>query len=127
MKEVRIVLMREMYGDYDDPNFVLLEGISDWEQISDEDYCLLKQNWAALCHHMDMYNTRIILLEKDAVPVRKRIDSIKNWIEQERARKQRETELKQEKARQRALKKLATDAEHERKLLEELKKKYPDN
>ena len=126
MKEVRIVLVHDAYTDYGDTNAVLQEGISDWETISDEDHKLLQQNWHRLTQHMNYSHARPVLLEKDAHPVRKRIDSIKGWIAEERAREEREAQLKRDKAQARVLKKLAADAASEKRLLEELKKKYPD-
>ena len=126
MKEVKIVLVHDAYTDYDDSKGIIQEGVSDWEQISDEDYKLLQQNWWKLCEHMNVHNARLVLLEKDSVPVKRRIDSIKGWITEERQRQEREAQIKREKAQARALKKLAANAEAERKLLEELKKKYPD-
>jgi hypothetical protein len=126
MKQVRIVLVHDTYTDYGDTNAILQEGISDWESISDEDHKLLRQNWHKLIHHMNYSHARPVLLEKDDHPVHKRIDSIKGWIAEERAREEREAQLKRDKAQARALKKLAADAEAERKLLVELKKKYPD-
>jgi hypothetical protein len=126
MKEVKIVLVHDTYTDYDDSKGIMQEGVSDWEQISDEDYRLLQQNWFKLCQHMNVHNARLVLLEKDSVPVKMRIDSIRSWIEEERMRQEREAQLKREKAQARALKKLAADAESERKLLVELRKKYPD-
>lgn len=126
MKEVKIVLVHDAYTDYDDSKGIIQEGVSDWESISDEDYKLLQQNWWKLCDHMNVHNARLVLLEKDSVPVKRRIDSIKGWITEERQRQEREAQIKREKAQARALKKLAADAAAERKLLEELKKKYPD-
>jgi hypothetical protein len=126
MKEVRIVLVHDAYTDYDDSKGIIQEGVSDWESISDEDHKLLQQNWWKLCDHMNVHNARLVLLEKDSVPVKRRIDSIKGWITEERQRQEREAQIKREKAQARALKKLAANAEAERKLLEELKKKYPD-
>lgn len=126
MKEVRIVLVHDAYTDYDDSKGIMQEGVSDWESISDEDYRLLQQNWYKLCQHVNLRDARLVLLEKDSVPVKRRIDSIKSWIAEERVRQEREAELKREKAQARALKKLAANAEAERKLLAELKKKYPE-
>jgi hypothetical protein len=126
MKEVKIVLVHDAYTDYDDSKGIIQEGVSDWESISDEDHKLLQQNWWKLCEHMNVHNARLVLLEKDSVPVKRRIDSIKGWITEERQRQEREAQIKREKAQAKALKKLAANAEAERKLLEELKKKYPD-
>lgn len=126
MKEVKIVLVHDAYTDYDDSKGIIQEGVSDWESISDEDYKLLQQNWWKLCDHMNVHNARLVLLEKDSVPVKRRIDSIKGWITEERQRQEREAQIKRDKAQARALKKLAADAASEKRLLEELKKKYPD-
>lgn len=126
MKQVRIVLVHDAYTDYGDTSAILQEGISDWETISDEDHKLLQQNWHRLTQHMNYSHARPVLLEKDDHPVSKRIDSIKGWIAEERAHEEREAQLKRDKAQARVLKKLAADADAERKLLLELKKKYPD-
>ena len=126
MKEVKIVLVHDAYTDYDDSRAIMQEGISDWEQIPDEDHKLLKQNWYKVCENMAMYNARPVLLEKDSVPVKMRINSIKEWIAEEKAKAEREAQIKRDKAQARALKKLAADAASEKRLLEELKKKYPD-
>ncbi len=130
MKEVRILLVHDVssgYDDYGDPDtqLVLREGVHDWEQISDEEYAMLKTLWHKL-HVSVGSNSRPVLIEKDSVPVRHRINSIKEWLAQEQAREQAEKAARQAKAQARAQKKLLAQAESERKLLEELKKKYPD-
>jgi len=126
MKEVKIVLVHDAYTDYDDSKGIMQEGVSDWESISDEDHTLLQQNWWKLCEHMNVHNARLVLLEKDSVPVKMRINSIKEWIAEEKAKAEREAQIKRDKAQARVLKKLASDAASEKRLLEELKKKYPD-
>ena len=132
MKEVRILLVHDVssgYDAYDDPDnqVVLREGVHDWEQISDEEYRMLKTYWDKL--HVTVgsnEHSRPVLIEKDSVPVRHRIHSIKEWLAQEQARQQAEKAARHEKAQARAQKKLLAQAESERKLLEELKQKYPD-
>jgi hypothetical protein len=126
MKEVKIVLVHDAYTDYDDSKAIMQQGVSDWETISDEDYQLLQQNWWKLCQDLNVNNARLVLLEKDSVPVKMRLESIRAWIAQEKAKAEREAQIKRDKAQARALKKLAADAASEKRLLEELKKKYPD-
>lgn len=129
MREVRIVLLHDLYTDYNDneSQAVIRDGVSDWEQITDEEYCLLKDNWWRLTHHLGNHdNGRPMLLEKDGVPVRQRIDSIREWVQQEQEKIQAEKAAKQAQAEERARKKLLKNAESERRLLEELRKKYPD-
>jgi hypothetical protein len=125
MRQVRIVLVHDQYTDYDDSKAIMQEGVSDWEQISDADFKLLQANWWKLCQHLNVQGARLVLLEKDQVPVKVRIDSIKGWLEQERAKQEQAEALKQARAAERRQKKLLKDAESELKLLEELKKKYP--
>ena len=126
MKEVRIVLVYDAYSEYEDSNGILQDGVSDWEQISDDDYKLLKNNWANITSKLNVNNARPVLLEKDSVPVKVRIDSIKSWIQQERDRQENEAQERKNKAAARAMQKLLKNAESERKLLDELKRKYPD-
>lgn len=126
MREVRIVLVHDQYTDYDDSKGIMQEGVSDWEQISDADFKLLQANWWRLSSHLNVDDARLVLLEKDRVPVKARIDSIKQWIEQEHARQEQEEAAKRAKAEERARKKLLKNAESELRLLEELRKKYPE-
>lgn len=127
MKQVRIVLVHDTYTDFDDESKAIMQqGVSDWESISDEDYALLKHNWWRFESKVNVHNARLVLLEKDAVSAKTRIDSIRDWIAQEREREQQAAQKKKERAEARALKKLMQNAESEKKLLEELRKKYPD-
>lgn len=126
MKQVRLVLVHDAYTEYEDHKAIMQEGISDWETISDEDHVLLQRNLWRLESQMNVQGARLVLLEKDTAPVKTRIDSIRDWIAQEKARAQQEAQKKREKAEARALKKLMQNAESEKKLLEELRKKYPD-
>lgn len=129
MKEVRIVLVHDLSSGYDDydSETIMREGITDWETISDEDYQLLREHWHRLGPRIDPSgNKRPVLLEKDHLPVRARIESIQQWLQEEKARIEREKAAREAQAAERARKKLMKTAEGERKLLEELRKKYPD-
>lgn len=125
MRQVRIVLMHDQYSDYDDYHSILNSSITDWESISDADFTFLKSHWHRLEKDFN-FQGRVVLLEKDAHHVQVRIDSIKSWIDQERANEVKAAELKKQKAQERALAKLRQNKESELALLEELKKKYPD-
>ena len=129
MKEVRIVLVHDLSSGYDDDDSqsAIKEGVTDWEQVSDEEYRLLKDHWWRLSHEMGAYaRGRPVLLEKDSEPVKQRIGSIREWVRKEQERVQAESAAKRAKVEERARKKLLKDAESELKLLEELRKKYPD-
>lgn len=127
MKEVRIILVVDQYTDYDEYSSILHDGITDWETVSDEDYQLLREHWSRLASRIDPRGEkRPVLLEKDTLPVQSRISSIQQWLHEEKARIERERAARDLQAAERARKKLMKTAEGERKLLEELKRKYPD-
>ena len=128
MKEVRVVLVHDSYADYDDvSNSIMREGITDWEQVSDEELKLLKHNWWRFGQDASRAdNARLVLLEKDVVPVQTRINSIRQWLKEEKDRLDREETARRRQADERLKKKLLKTAESERKLLEKLREKYPD-
>ena len=121
-------MVQDCYHNYDDDSSVILrEGISDWENISDEDYQVLKDNFWRLQHGTYQTDLRPVLIEQDSVPLAKRIINIKELIAQERERQEKEQADRKAKEAERTRKKLLKKAGDEQKLLEELKKKYPDS
>jgi hypothetical protein len=127
MREVRLILALNSY-DYDnDDRAVLKEGVVDWEKISEEDYQFLRANLYLLETQLaSSIGGSLILVEKDPVPVRERISSIKAWIAAQQEKIKLEEAAKKAKAEERARKKLLKNASSELQLLEELRKKYPD-
>jgi hypothetical protein len=122
MRNVKIVLVEDpIYNDYDEiSTAVIRDGISNWESISDEDYKFLKDNlWR-------LQNKSMMIIEQDPVPVIKRIDSIKKWIKEEKDRVEQAAAARKAEQEEKARKRLLKKAGNEIKLLEELKKKYPD-
>lgn len=129
VKQVKILLSRDVYDGYDDPysRSILQDGISDWEEISDEDYNFLRNNLYMLSNlYSKEYNLSPILVVKDEKPVLNRIESIKEFIKNEQRReaerKAEEERKKTEKAKKRMLKKVAD----ERALFEQLKEKFKE-
>lgn len=127
-KKVKIVLVED--GSYDDDysNAIIRDGISDWEEISDEDYKFLKKNSHLLTQiiQTNVYNYNCVLkiIVQDDIPIKVRINSIKEELvkiknkQEEAARKREEQKLARE------LKRKAKDEASEKKLFEELKKKF---
>lgn len=128
VKQVKIILGKEILSSYDDPyNYTLIrDGITDWEEISDEDYDFLRRNLSYLykTYNEEYDNLVPMILVKDDKPVFDRISSIREFIEQmktkETERKAEEERKKAEKAKKRMLKKVAD----ERALFEQLKEKF---
>jgi len=124
-KLVKILLSEDVsVYDYDDymSKSILRESISDWEEISDDDFSFLRDNiwslrdWPANC--------KPLLLVKDEMPVMDRITSIKAEIDLEQKRKAAKLAEKRRKELERQQAKLLKKADSEKALLERLKSKY---
>ena len=125
MPDVKIVkIVDGMYDTYEEQSFQSIrDTLSDWETISDDDYTLLKNY---LYHIQKNYKDRLCIIVKDDVPVNERIKSIKTLIDQERKKQEEELAKKRAIEQERARKRMLKKAGDELKLLNELKKKYPD-
>lgn len=124
---VKIVLAQEIslddYGDYYSRN-IIRDSITDWEEVSDEDFKFLQGNLSWLFRSVRDHGLQPFLLVKDEQPILQRIQSVKDEIRkfEEEQRKQRE-KAEQEKA-ERARKRLLKQAKSELELLNQLQEKY---
>ncbi|MFA5153574.1 MAG: hypothetical protein WC554_13505 [Clostridia bacterium] len=120
MPQVKIILGTE----YVDPwnTTILLDSITDWEEISDDELVFLRENiYRISTWPSGLYPT---ILVKDELPVSIRIESIREKIKEELSRK-REQERKNEEANEKRIAtKQKNKEEKEKKILEELKAKY---
>lgn len=126
-KQVKIVLCSETFeqdGYYSQK--IIRDSISDWEEVSDEDFDLLRHNLFRLYRDFAEYHglSPILLVKDDASSIFNRIKSIKENIEDEKRRIKEEKEKEAAKKADRARKKLAKIEQDERALLEQLKKKF---
>lgn len=60
MKEVAVILYHGYYDDYGYGDGIIAQSISDWQEVSDEDYALLKM----FVHKMNKNDISYVLLEK---------------------------------------------------------------
>jgi hypothetical protein len=126
MPEVRIVLYTIHYdysgSDYERDSFSLIDSISDWETITNQELDLLNR----YLDKEDFGGYYPMVLVKDEVPVINRINNIKSYVKklEEKYRKQQEQRDKEAAAKKE--KAAAKKAEKERKMLEALKAKYGD-
>jgi hypothetical protein len=124
---VKIVLAQDIslddYGDYYSRN-IIRDSITDWEEVSDEDFNFLRGNLSWLFRSVQDAGMTPCLLVKDEQPIVQRIQSVKDEIRkyEENQRKQRE-KAEQEKA-ERARKRLLKQAKSELELLTQLQEKY---
>lgn len=125
-KQVKILLGKDICFDDDYYSKKLIQdSLSDWEEISDEDYWFLHSNmWRLFKDYQSNYDLVPVLLVKDEKSVVQRVTSIKEIIQQEKEKQAKEKAAaeakKLEKAKQRLLKKNLSEKE----LFEELKKKF---
>lgn len=127
-KQVKIVLSRDIcISDYDDyySRKIVQDSISDWEEISDEDYLFLRTNLFRLARDYQRdFDLLPTLLVKDDKPVIDRIVSIKEYIEQEKQQAAKEKAEADAKKREREKNRLLKKNKSEKELFEELKKKF---
>jgi len=126
MPKIKILLVDESYYDYDD-NYhaaVLRSGITDWEEVSQEDYDFLVRNKFRLKSN---FNANIVIVTQDDTPVLKRIQDIKAEIQKEIDKAEEEKNKKKKRAEENRLKKLAKTEAEEKELLNMLKSKYDES
>lgn len=131
MPKVKIVLCQEVSGYDDYMHTVVRDGLTDWEEVSDADLALLKQNLHRIVRVGYSYSP--ILVIQDEVPVVERIDSIKESIAEYEVQQAKERQLREKKKKEREQKqreknlaKVLASEEAERELLKQLKEKYPE-
>lgn len=119
MKKIAIITSKSIIADYDSGYSDIVTSISDWSEVSDEDYQLLRSwcgknnSYSLLCRE-DVCENFIPRLVSEFTILAK---AEKNQEEQEKIKRE---EAKQ----QRELKKRAKTEQAERKLLEALKQKF---
>lgn len=127
-KNVKILLSRDISYDneYDyTSQRIIQESISDWEEISDEDYEFLRLNFCWLFKdYTKEYNLVPSLIVKDNKPVIERIESIKTYMEQEKYRQAKEKAAEDAKKAERAKQRMLKKAKSEKELYEMLKDKF---
>lgn len=124
MKQVKILLVEEVYTD-EYSNQVIRDSISNWEEVSDEDFAFLRSNLGRIWNTFGLgQNFRPVLLCSDDRPVSFRIESIKVAIEKQKTLELAAKQVADEKKQARLLKKQAKTEEQERELLYALEKKY---
>jgi hypothetical protein len=123
MRQVRIVLVEcdNYYDSYTNESlYAIRDSISDWEDISQEDYDLLVRYQNKL---ESQYDCKVLILEKDPKSVMERLASIREWVQQQRDLEEQAKKKREAAAQERANQKLLKKAKSELALLEELKKK----
>lgn len=133
MPKVKIVILssHSYYDEYDSySRNIILSGITDWEDISDEEYkFLLDHNGYHLEQAMKLpAGSSVLIIKQDEIPITNRIESITKLIkkmEADRIKEEQDRIAKKEAAAlARRLKKEAKTEKDELALLAALKAKH---
>jgi len=112
---IAIIKSREYYsGDYDEYNHKLIESITDWEEVSDEDFKTLQSA---------SYRLEFTLLERPTnvkAFVAKTIEDYKKLVKADNERIEQEKKAREEAALQRKFKKELKDKASKEKMLVKL-------
>lgn len=123
MRKVKIFEIVDRYIDhYDDSNIHLGQGISDWEEVSDEDFGFIRNNlWRLNSRKYSKTSDLVLVQQGPSIP--EAMIGIKAAIEkeeaEEKARLEKQRKEREEAVAKRAAKKLANDKKALAKLIEE--------
>lgn len=124
MPQVKIVLMQTVDADYYSTQIVR-DSITDWEEVSDEDLKLLQDNLRSVVKvNSAFYDYEPVLILKDQKPVFEHVATIREAIEQQRAKREADAEKRRQKKREKEMRDALAKAESEQALLAQLKAKY---
>lgn len=120
--KIKLVII-DGYTDYDgDWRSQVIEGISDWEEVTEEDYQYIKSNlW-----RLNIKNGTPVLIRQDEVSIFDRIKDIKKTIKEREEAENKKREEARQKAEERAAVRAAKKLERDRKALERLVTENPD-
>lgn len=120
--KIKLVII-DGYTDYDgDWRSQVIEGISDWEEVTEEDYQYIKSNlW-----RLNIKNGTPVLIRQDKVSIFDRIKDIKKTIKEREEAENKKREEARQKAEERAAVRAAKKLERDRKALERLVAENPD-
>lgn len=121
-KLVKILLAQSFDVDDYYSQSIIRDSISDWEEVNDDDFNFLKSNMYRIIEIPHGFSP--ILLVKDHIDVKVRIAKVKELIAEERAKESAEKARKDKIKKDKEIAKRLKQADNEKALLEELKKKY---
>lgn len=113
--KIAIITTQDVYYNYGDDHETLVKSITDWEEVSDEDFRMLQQA---------SYKLNFFILEQPTDTkafIAKTISDYKELVKKEAAKAAEEKRKREERAQQRKFQKELKDKESKKALLEKLK------
>lgn len=126
MPKVKIVLVQTIYGSDDYSETILRGGITDWEEVTDEELKLLK-NPVYLFRMFEQevsYPYQPVVIVQDTKTIRDRFAIAEEFIRKEEQRRAEQAAEAQRKREERAKQKAHMREVNERKQFEKLKEKF---
>lgn len=124
MRKIKLFIVHDRYIDYDESMTVLSYGISDWDEVSEEDFELIRSNLHLI--RPSNYQTVVIVEEQNSSAIQECIKDISATIKKQikaEADRKLEAERKRLEAKER---KEAKKLEKNRETLARLIKDNPD-
>jgi len=123
--KVAVIRFIGQYTSYDDYNDNIVNSITQWEEVSDEEFNLLVDSCNYATAKISGFEYRVVeQLSIDSKTVIRNIREYVQHIEAQRKAEQIAKDARAEKARERQMKKLAKDKEARRLLLEQLQQEF---
>ena len=120
MPEIKIFLLEDYCYDDDNYRHRLGEGISDWEDVSEDDLNYLRSN---SYRFSNVIKSPYTIVRKDNTPIQTYITSVKELVEKDKRAEEKRKKEELRKKLEREQKKLQKKEESERQLYERLKAK----
>lgn len=129
MKECKLILVKRDYDRNDDLIVLIKRSVSDWEELSDNDYTKLKNN----LYHVEQslrdngdigYDDSVIIVTKGLVSVGDALIKIKDLLDEQTKKIEAEAKKKEAAKKKADAGAVARKAEKDRKLLARLKAEY---
>ena len=125
---MRYVKLMQVHGEgcYECEHTRFAEGLSEWTELSEEDFKVLKSH--IQIKNKGRYNDLYIIVEQfDEVKTTEFIDDLKKFVEEERNKIAQERMLAEQKKAAKLQKKLDYEAEQKRLQYEKLKAEFEPN
>jgi 2C-methyl-D-erythritol 2,4-cyclodiphosphate synthase len=121
--KARIVWLISSGHCYECGGYLYPDDATDWEEVTEEEYLLLKRNIVRLAE-WDTKDRVPVLIAQDEQKLPERIKQIKETLKSIEEKKKKEQEEKEKKRIQRELKQKAKAEADRKKMYEELKKEF---
>jgi len=128
MRKIKIFTIHDRYVDSyeDDYSTVLGAGVSNWEEVSEEDFQYIKNNLHILKNGKNDYRNTLVLVEQSPTPIPDMIVGIKKAIEAQERECQKRLDAEKKRREEAALKRATKKLERDKKALAKLIESNPD-